>query len=69
MFEKKERTSGQKKRQDKKRNGSRQTNKRGDSKVELNDSLEIPDSADTSDTPGLPNWREDLEKTLNELGR
>ena len=33
----------QKKRQDRKKNRSRQRTKRGDSKVESNDSLEIPD--------------------------
>ena len=34
--------------------GKKQTNKRGDSKVESNDSPEIPDRRDTSDIPGLP---------------
>ena len=29
-------------------------NKRGDSKVESNDSPEIPDRGETSDIPGLP---------------
>ena len=34
-------------------NRTRQKNKRGDSKVESNDSLEIPDRWETSDIPGL----------------
>ena len=42
------------KRQVRKSNGSRQKNKRLDSKVESNDSPEIPDRGETSDTPGLP---------------
>ena len=33
---------------------TRQKNKRGDSKVESNDSPEIPDRGETSDIPGLP---------------
>ena len=37
--------------------GSRQKNKRGDSKVESNDSPEIRDRGETSDIPGLP-WGE-----------
>ena len=32
---------------------TRQKNKRGDSKVESNDSPEIPDRGETSDIPGL----------------
>ena len=36
---------------------TRQKNKRGDSKVESNDSPEIPDRGETSDIPGLP-WGE-----------
>ena len=50
-------------------NRTRQKNKRGDSKVESNDSPEIPDRGETSDTPGLPSWhlwgrsREILYKT------
>ena len=39
---------------DRKGNKTRQKNKRGDSKVESNDSPEIPDRGETSDTPGLP---------------
>ena len=42
------------KRSDRKSNRTRQKTKRGDSKVESNDSLEIPDRAETSDVPGLP---------------
>ena len=42
------------KRQDRKSNRTRQLNKRGDSKVESNDSPEIPDRGETSDIPGLP---------------
>ena len=33
---------------------TRQKNKRGDSKVESNDSPEIPDKGETSDIHGLP---------------
>ena len=39
--------------EDKKSNRSRQKNKRGDSKVESNDSPEIQDRGETSDIPGL----------------
>ena len=42
------------KRQDRKSNRTRQRNKRGDSKLELNDSPEIPDRGEISDIPGLP---------------
>ena len=35
-------------------NRTRQKNKRGDSKVESNDSPAIPDRGETSDIPGLP---------------
>ena len=35
-------------------NRARQKNKRGDSKVESNDSPEIPGRRETSDIPGLP---------------
>ena len=42
------------KRQDRKSNRTRQKDKRGDSKVESNDSPKIPDMGQTSDTPGLP---------------
>ena len=49
----KTRPAGRKK-QDRKSNRTRQKNKRGDSKVESNDSPEIPDRGETSDIPGLP---------------
>ena len=39
--------------QDRKRNESRQKNRRGDSKVKSNDNPEIPDKGETSDNPGL----------------
>ena len=39
---------------DRKGNRTRQRNKRGYSKVESNDSPEIPDRGETSDIPGLP---------------
>ena len=42
------------KRQDRKGNRIRQKNMRGDSKVESNDSPEIPDRGETADIPGLP---------------
>ena len=42
------------KRKDRKSNRTRQKNKRGDSKVESNDSPEIPDRGETSDIQGLP---------------
>ena len=42
------------KRSDRKGNKTRQKNKRGDSKVESDDSPEIPDRGETSDIPGLP---------------
>ena len=38
-------------RKDRKGNRTRQKNKRGDSKVESNDSSEIPDRGETSDIP------------------
>ena len=37
-----------------KSNRTRQKNKKGDSKVESNDSPQIPDRGETSDIPGLP---------------
>ena len=43
-----------KRRRDRKSNGSRQKNKKRDSKVGSNDSPEIPDSGKTSDIPGVP---------------
>ena len=42
------------KREDRKSNGSREKNKRGDSKMESNDSPEIPDSRQVSNIPGMP---------------
>ena len=51
-------TSRQKKRCDKKSIRTRQKNKRGDSKVESNDSPEIPDRGETSDISGLLPWGE-----------
>ena len=36
------------------KNRTRQKDKTGDSKVESNDSPEIPDRGETSDIPGLP---------------
>ena len=39
---------------DRKSNGSRQKSKRGDCKVESNDSREISDSGEKSDIPSLP---------------
>ena len=43
----------EKKKKDRQSNRTRQKNKRGDSKVESNDSPEIPDRGETPDTPGL----------------
>ena len=40
--------------EDKNSNRTRQKNKKGDSKVESNDSPELPDRRETSDIPGLP---------------
>ena len=53
----------EKKRQNKNSNERRQKNKRGDSKVESNDSLEIPDRGKTSDISGLS--AEDRTRTAN----
>ena len=47
-----------KKGSDRKSNRTRQKNVRGDSKVESNDSPEIPDRGETSDIPGLPSGEE-----------
>ena len=44
---------GSKKKTNRKNHEDRQKNKRGDSKVEPNDSPEIPDREETSDVPGL----------------
>ena len=43
-----------KKKEDRKNNRTRQKSKRVDSKVESNDSSEIPGRGETSDIPGLP---------------
>ena len=48
--------AGKQKKIRKKSNRTRQ-NKTGDSKVESNDSPEIPDSGETSDIPGLHSGR------------
>ena len=53
-LEKKFRRKDQQAEKDRKGNRTRQKNKRGDSKVESNDSPEIPDRGETSDSPGLP---------------
>ena len=42
------------KRYDRKSNRTQQKNKKGDSKVETNESPEIPDRGEASDIPGLP---------------
>ena len=44
----------EKKKKDRKSNRTKQKNKRGESKVEPNDSPEVPDKGETSDIPGLP---------------
>ena len=44
----------ERKKKDEKSNKTRQKNKRGNSKVESNDSPEIPDRGETLDNPGLP---------------
>ena len=46
-------------------NRTRQKNKRGDSKVESNDSPEIPDRGETSDIPGLPSGAEKTKLKAN----
>ena len=43
-----------------------QKNKRGDSKVELNDSPEIPDRGETSDIHGLPSGAARQEDTARD---
>ena len=66
-----ERTSRQKK-IDRKGNRTRQKNKTGDSKVESNDSPEIPDKGETSDIPGLPSGGPLLDystKTAHKISR
>ena len=69
MFLKKsleERISRQKKIRQK-GNRTKQKNKRGDSKVESNDSPEIPDRGETSDIPGLPSGAREKKKQLLRL--
>ena len=51
---KKFRRKGQQAEKDRKGNRTRQKNKRGDCKMESNDSPEIKDRGKTSDIPGLP---------------
>ena len=53
------------KRQDRKSNRTRQKNKRGDSKMESNDSHEISDRGETSDIPGLLSGGLIVDKGLN----
>ena len=53
-------------------NRTRQKNKRGDSKVESNDSPEIPDRGETSDIPGHPSrggggWKELRDSNTNDV--
>ena len=57
-----------KKKEDRKNNRTQQKNSRGDSKVESNDSPEIPDRGETSDIPGLPSggiMQNELNKIIN----
>ena len=56
------------KQEDRKRNGSRQKNKRGVSKVESNDSPKIPDRGETSKIPGLPFGEEKRTEVETEKG-
>ena len=56
----------QREKKDRKSNRTKQKNKRGDSKVESNDSPEIPDSGETSDIPGLPLGGEEKIHTASE---
>ena len=51
---KKKGPAGRRGKKDRKGNRTRHKNKRGDSKVESNDSPEIPDRGETSYIPGLP---------------
>ena len=50
------------KRQDRKSNRGRQKNKRGNIKLESNDSPEVPDRRETSDVPDL--LRGDSDRTV-----
>ena len=56
-------TSRQKKDKTERVNRTRQKNKRGDSKVESNDSPEILDKEETSDMPGLPSG--EIQKVMH----
>ena len=74
IFWKKFRRMGQQaeKRWDRKSNRTRQKNERWDSKVESNDSPEIPDRGVTSDITGLPSmffvmWYQYYENTLKHV--
>ena len=57
--------SRQEKRRDRKSNRTQKKNKWGDSKVESNDSPEIPDRGETSDIPSLPSGVK--QKTQSQL--
>ena len=52
------------KREDRKSNWTKQKNKRGDSKVESNDSTEIPDRGEISDILGLPSGASSKRKSI-----
>ena len=49
---------------DRKSNRTRKKNKRGDSKVESNDSPEISERGQTSDMPGLPSGGQTTAKSI-----
>ena len=70
MFWKKFRKKGPagRRRSDRKGNKTRQKNKRGDSKVESNDSPEIPDRWETADIPGLPSGGKERRKNEKKTG-
>ena len=59
----------EKKKKDRKSNGTRQKNKRGDSKVESNDNPEIPDRGETSDIPGMRGEKKSMHVTNLFLNR
>ena len=59
-FKQKVKRKGQ---QGRKSNRTRQENKRGDSKLESNDSPDIPDREETSDNPSLP-WGEQASEEM-----
>ena len=54
-----------KKEEDRKGNRTRQKNKKGDRKVESNDSPEIPDRGETSNIPGLPSGAKECESNIS----